>query len=132
MMLGQPTSRGTLDYTDFRLQLLYKSLDLRTEQGHGFFEDAFEDLNQAIPPGLRILSCFNCVFAAYNPGGGGAFGYLGCFREHKDDIRAIKESRRLGEQSPSILKKRLFHLWPRLTEYVQEINCCPEFELMNV
>ena len=115
LVVGQPNERGALDYCDFAFQLVCGDLDLRTEKGHGFFEDGLIELQSLFPPGVYFRACIGCRYSDYHPGGGGSFGHMACFRGNKEAYMKVKT------------KSDLFKIWDTLSLYVQETHLCPEF-----
>lgn len=116
LVVGEPNERDAIDYVDFAFQLICDDLDIRTEKGHGWFEDGLNELQSRFPTGVFFRACISCRYSDYHPGGGGSFGHMACFRGNKEAYLKVKT------------KSQLFKIWDTLSLYVQETHICPEFE----
>ncbi|AUY53482.1 hypothetical protein C2142_36550 [Streptomyces sp. CB01881] len=83
---------------------------------HPDIESALLELQQNVPDGMRLATCSTCALSDYHPAGYGFMGSLACFRNTKEEFRAVSG------------KRGLMSLWSGLAGYVQETYHCPEFE----
>lgn len=114
--LGEATERGLITYERVQLSLRIDEISYQSRGSYGWFEDALNDLQVQLPKEVLIHTCINCAYSDYNPAGYGMFGCLACFRDCKDAY--------LSREG----KAAFFDLKDAITELVQEIHICPEFE----
>ena len=100
----------------FKFQLICRDLDIRTLQSHHYFEDGLNEIKNNFPPGVFFRACINCRYSDYEPGGGGTFGSMFCFRGNKEAYLQVKT------------KSDLFKILSTRSEFVQETHLCPEFD----
>lgn len=86
---------------------------------HLDFEDALNEIANALPGRARLRTCLSCAWSDYSPGTHGMMTGLACFRDAKDAYRRCD-----GKHGPD----GIFAIWPRRTELVQETWLCEEFE----
>lgn len=120
LVLGKPDDRNALDKEDLYLSLFHKGKSYETEANLGDFENGLLSLNECLPKPLYIKSCITCQYSDYSPYGMGMFGTLACFREIKEKYLE------LGKDGD--IKREVLCLWDQMTEYVQEIHLCEEYD----
>ncbi len=116
LILGAPTTRGSIDREVLRLRLVFSRGSIESAGTSGWFEDELLDLQAKLPEGGYLRACIGCGLSDYAPVGHGLFGGLACFRATKTAYRSVTT------------KAELFAIWDSLTEFVQETYLCPEFE----
>ena len=79
------------------------------------------DVQRKLPPCTFMKACINCAFSDYSPYGHGLFGNMICFRANKAGYLALPS----GEDFE---KEAYFAVLDTVSEMVQEIHLCPEFQ----
>lgn len=85
-----------------------------------FFDDVMIGLQKKLPAGSYFKSCLSCHWGDVQPGGGPAFGTMGCFRNNRE---RLEWARSFPNSKPY-----MFQIWTNEIPYVQEIYLCDEFE----
>jgi hypothetical protein len=116
LTLGDPDTRRGIDHVGVALALRLPGAIVETTRDHGLMEEALLDLHRNLPHGVRLAACISCAFSDYHPAGSGFIGTMACFRDAKDDYRAVSG------------KSELFQVWDRLSGFVQETFACTDFE----
>ncbi|WP_427918973.1 DUF6304 family protein [Streptomyces sp. cg40] len=120
LRLGGPAGPGRgLDAETLTTALRLDGHEYRSTKGHDVFENALNELQRRLPPGIRLRSCVACAWSDYSPFGNGLMAGLACFRDVKDRYRLVD-----GKHGPT----GIFELWDEHTEFVQETWLCGEFE----
>ncbi|MEU6487148.1 DUF6304 family protein [Streptomyces sp. NPDC046887] len=78
-------------------------------------EQGLWELRRDAPDGIALQTCANCAFSDYHPGGYALMGSLGCFRNKKEEFRAVRS------------KFDLIDLWDDRAGDVQETHSCADF-----
>ncbi|NHI94895.1 MAG: hypothetical protein EAX96_20570 [Candidatus Lokiarchaeota archaeon] len=116
LILGKPIPPRGIDKEVLILELKYLDKKIVSSGESGWFEDELIDIQRKLPADAYILCCFNCLFSDYSPYGHGLFGSMMCFRDNKENYLAVKS------------KNDFFAIEDTMTDYVQEIHICPEFQ----
>jgi uncharacterized protein DUF6304 len=87
-----------------------------SETAPATFETALTEIQQALPDGVYFRSCFSCAFSDYSPYGHLVLGRLACFRDNESSYLQVHD------------KDGLFEIWDTMTEPVQDIYLCGEYE----
>ncbi|MEV0740745.1 DUF6304 family protein [Streptomyces sp. NPDC050549] len=120
LRLGAPAGPGRgLDAETLITTLRLDGHEYRNAEGHDDFEDALNELQRRLPPGVRLRSCVACAWSDYHPVGHGLMNDLACFRDARDVYRLVE-----GKYGPD----NIFDAWGARTEFVQETWLCGEFE----
>jgi protein-arginine kinase activator protein McsA len=114
--LGGACSNGGLEYEKFELELYIENKLYRSSGENEWFEDSLWEVQNQLPDHISIKSCYTCAYSAYHPAGYGAFGCLGCFRNHKQEILDVQT------------KDQLMNLYDDQVEKVQETWFCTDYE----
>lgn len=114
--IGGVNERGLITYVRLRLSCEIDLIEYHSRKSYEWFEDALNDLQAQLPTEYLLCTCINCAYSDYSPAGHGMFGCLACFRDCKDEYLKRKG------------KAAFFDLQDAITEVVQEIHVCPEFE----
>jgi hypothetical protein len=119
--LGEPLPTGQMDRERLKLRLAMNQQTFCSQGKTGWFEDEMLDLQSQLPTGTLMKVCFNCAFSDYSPYGHGLFGSMICFRANKTGYLTMAS----GEDFD---KDDYFNVMETVSERVQEIYLCPEFE----
>ena len=114
--LGGAKSNGGIEYERFELKLYVENKLFKSSRENGWFEDSLWEVQSQLPDNISIKSCYTCAYSAYHPAGYGAFGCLGCFRNHKKEILDVQT------------KDQLMNLYDDQVEIVQETWICFDYE----
>ncbi len=114
--LGGPKSNGGIEFEKIRLELLVNDKSYKSPGLNGWFDDELREIQDLLPSGVQLKSCYTCAYSSYAPAGYGAFGCLACFRTNKQEFLAIKN------------KTELLHFFKKQAGMVQETWLCPEYE----
>lgn len=114
--LGGPKANGRIEYERIGLELLVNEKSYKSSGQNGWFDDELWEIQNLLPQGVSIKSCYTCAYSSYHPAGYGAFGCLACFRGHKQEFRSLQS------------KAELMNFFSKQTEMVQETWLCPEYE----
>jgi len=102
-----------------KLKLAYNEVSFESSgKSHGYFEYELWEIQAAMPKDTYIKACINCTFSnigRYQ----GMFGALACYRGNKDRYFGMRDDRKPGSK---------WALLEIMTEAVQEVHLCPEFE----
>ena len=115
--LGDPDHRNAIDKEELFLSLSYQDQFFTSYSGRGWFEDALNEIQEQLPPGLRMKTCFTCYWSDYHPVGNGIFGSMACFRLNKTKYIQMGHD-----------KHALMRLWEERDEFVQETYYCSEHQ----
>ncbi|MCA1596913.1 MAG: DUF6304 family protein, partial [Chloroflexi bacterium] len=88
--LGAAGPRGGIEVERFTLTLRMGADAYASDGSSGWFEDELLQIQRALPEPYYMLACINCAFSDYSIYGHGAFGYLDCFRNLKDEYLAVR------------------------------------------
>jgi hypothetical protein len=117
LRLGDPGGpHGGLDAEDLNMTLHGAGPVCTTQQSHGFFEEALDDLHRQLPANTYLKICITCAWSDYSPAGTPLFGGMACFRNAKEAYSRARS------------KRDIFAVWDQRTGFVQETFLCPEFE----
>jgi hypothetical protein len=105
--------RGRLiDY--LRLTLHFNGKAYAGRGGHSEFETELLAIQKALPEGVYMKACINCLFSDYCVYGNEIFGGMLCYRDNRAQYLAVKSKRE--------------YMKVYATEQVQETYLCPEFQ----
>lgn len=106
------------DNTDLKLQLtlVYEGHSFESDGVQGYFDLEMYEIQKQLPTGVYIQTCTNCAFSESHPAGRGMFTGLACFRNGKEEFRAVKD------------KADLMRIWDKKAGFVQDTYLCQEFE----
>lgn len=112
------TLRGVSDNWSDRLQL---SLSWGDQTVHsagtdGLMETELLDLLKHLPTDIKLKSCFTCAYSDYSPAGQSMTGGLSCYRDQRETYLSVRN------------KIEYLQIYRMATEYVQEIDLCPEHQ----
>lgn len=81
-----------------------------------YFEDALKSINSQIKDTYELKCCLTCQYSDYSPYGNDGFGYMLCYRDHKDEYLKVND------------KDSFFEYVADLDfEFEYETNLCKEF-----
>jgi hypothetical protein len=117
--LGLPSTHGALDY-----ESAIFSLHLEQEYFQGSesadFEEGLDHLRSAMGKKYHFKNCYGCLYSDYSPYGHGFFNSLMCFKKQKKAYLDL---------SAKFSKSDYFKVIKQGYSQVQEIYCCPSFEM---
>ena len=114
--LGKPQSDGkSLDEYSLIISLQYDNATYTGDTKSGYFEDEINRIQAQLPGNVFIRCCLNCMFSDYSPYGGGSFGSMLCFKNHKEEYVKVR------------CKADLWAIHDDFDKQVQETYICGEF-----
>ena len=101
-----------------KLSLTFNDKNVQSDWCGAGFEDELHNLQEKLPDGVFLKSCFNCVFSSYNPYvNSGLMGELCCFVNGKDKF---------------VKRGKGYHGWATQEPlFVQELHLCSQFLLSS-
>ncbi|HEY4373980.1 MAG TPA: DUF6304 family protein [Burkholderiales bacterium] len=112
---ARDSPRGGISYEWVFASLSYDGRRFDSSGKSGWFEDELLEIQKALPDGIYIKACINCLYSDYGVAGHGSFGDMICFRTCKQEYLAVRSKQDYMAMEPPGANK------------VQEIHLCPDF-----